>query len=198
MSIGTLIVVWLICAVIAAVISDRKNLGAGSGFVLGAILGIIGIIIVVCQKPGLPPAPAGMRAVKCTRCNAVQNVHRDQPQFECWQCKTVISLIPLGASQAIVPQPPNPRPAAKTTPVKPQSAALNKPKPPPRVLAVGAAVKIIAADDEHKDQIGTVQTFFDDADDGLDVGVVFEGDTGIYAFARNELRVTTSTSGANG
>jgi precorrin-3B methylase len=62
---------------------------------------------------------------------------------------------------------------------------------PPGVLAVGAAVKIIAADDEHMGQIGTVQTLFDDADDGLDVGVIFKGDTGIYAFGRNELRVTT-------
>jgi hypothetical protein len=76
--------------VIAAVISDRKNLGAVSGFAMGALLGIIGLIIVACQKPALPPAPAGMRAVKCTRCNAVQNVHQGQSQFECWQCKTVI------------------------------------------------------------------------------------------------------------
>jgi hypothetical protein len=68
---GVLVIVWLICAVIAAVVSDRKNLGAGSGFVLGAVLGVIGIIIVACQKPGLPPAPRGMRAVKshdATRC----------------------------------------------------------------------------------------------------------------------------------
>jgi hypothetical protein len=53
-------------------ISDRKNLGAGSGFALGALLGIFGLIIVACQKPDLPPAPVGMRSVKCTRCNAVQ------------------------------------------------------------------------------------------------------------------------------
>jgi hypothetical protein len=32
---------------------------------LGAILGIIGLIIVIAEKPGLPAAPHGMRAVKC-------------------------------------------------------------------------------------------------------------------------------------
>jgi hypothetical protein len=75
------------------------------------------------------------------------------------------------------------------------SVASIKPKPAPGVLAVGAMVKIIAADDEHNGQIGTVQTFFDDADDGLDVGVIFKGDTGIYAFGRNELRVTAPAGG---
>jgi hypothetical protein len=193
---GFWIVVWLICAVIAAVISDRKNLGAGSGFVLGAVLGIIGIIIVACQKPGLPPAPAGFRAVNCTRCNAVQNIHKSQTQFECWQCKTVIpALLPFASPQSTAPQPPKPKPAAaKTAPVKPKSAASSKPKPPPGVLAVGAAVKIIAAEDEHQGQIGNVQTFFDNADDGLDVGVIFNGDKDIYAFGRTELRVVTKST----
>jgi hypothetical protein len=169
---GFLIIVWLICAVIGAVISDRKNLGAGSGFVLGGLLGILGLIIVICQRPGLPPAPAGMRAVKCTRCNAVQNVHTGQTQFECWQCKTVIPLLsPSGTRRGTAPQPPKPKPVAAPTPQgKPKAAAQHQPKPPPGVLAVGATVKITAAEDDHKGQIGTVQTFFDEADDGLDVG----------------------------
>lgn len=158
-------------------ISDRKNLGAGSGFVLGAFLGIIGII-VACQKPGRPPAPAGLRAVKCTRCNAVQNIHKGQTQFECWQCKTVIpALLPFTSPQSTAPQSPKPA-AAKPAPVKPKSAASRKPKPPPGVLAVGAAVKIIAAEDEHQGQIGTVQTFLDNADDCLDGGVIFQARQG--------------------
>jgi hypothetical protein len=50
--------------------------------------GVIGIIIVLIQKPGLPPAPAGMRAIKCPRCNTVQNVPRNitDTEYECWQC----------------------------------------------------------------------------------------------------------------
>jgi hypothetical protein len=67
------------------------------------------------------------------------------------------------------------------------------PKPPPGVLARGAPVKVLAVGDEHEGSVGTVQTFFDDADDGLDVGVIFKGDEDIYAFARTELRVVTPT-----
>lgn len=39
----------------------------------------------------------------------------------------------------------------------------------------------------------TVQTFFDGADDGLDVGVILKGDEDIFALARTELRVLTPT-----
>jgi ribosomal protein S27E len=100
-----LLVIWLACAAICMMIASRKNNSVLGAFFLGAILGIIGIIIVIAEKPGLPAAPHGMRAVKCTRCNAVQNINRGQPQFECWQCKAVIPL-------AVVAQPPKPKPVA--------------------------------------------------------------------------------------
>lgn len=87
MDIGALVVFWLICGVIAAAIGQKKNLSVGGCFALGAFLSIIGIAIVVAQKPGLPEAPHGMRAVRCPRCNAVQNVPEHQATFECWQCK---------------------------------------------------------------------------------------------------------------
>jgi hypothetical protein len=82
-----LIVFWLICAGIAALIGQKKNLPIKDSFTTGALLGIIGVIIVICQKPGLPQAPPGMRAVKCPRCNTVQNVPDKQRVYECWQCK---------------------------------------------------------------------------------------------------------------
>jgi hypothetical protein len=72
-----IIVAGLICGAIAAAIGQKKNRSAGESFVLGAFLGVIGIIIVLVQKPGLPPAPEGMRAVKCPRCNTVQNIPRN-------------------------------------------------------------------------------------------------------------------------
>lgn len=103
----TLIAILLICGVVAAAIGQRKNLSVGGSFALGAILGIIGIAIVVFQKPGLPKAPAGMRAVKCPRCNAVQNIGKTQTTYECWQCKTVAK-----------PKPPPPGVLAPGAPVK--------------------------------------------------------------------------------
>lgn len=186
---GFWIVVWLICGAIAAVISERKNLGAGSGFALGAFLGVIDVIIGICQKPRLPPAPIGMRAVKCTRCNADQNIHPGQTQFECCRCKTLIPLLLSGAQQALVPPASQSKPAAAVAPVRKSALQSGGPNPP-CVPAVGAAVKFVAADDEHNGQIGTVQTFFDHAEDGLKIGVIFKGNTGIYAFGRNEIRVT--------
>jgi hypothetical protein len=58
----------------------------GQSFALGALLGIIGLIIVIVQRPGLPKAPPGMRAVKCPRCNTIQNIPEMEPEYVCWQC----------------------------------------------------------------------------------------------------------------
>jgi hypothetical protein len=79
-----LIVVCLICGGIAAWIGQTKNLRVRDSFMLGTVLGVIGIIIVICQKPRLPEAPPGMRAVKCPRCNAVQNIPQTQPEYGYW------------------------------------------------------------------------------------------------------------------
>lgn len=87
---GALVVAVLICGVIAAAVGQRKNRSVGDSFALGAIFGIIGIAIVVFQKPGLPKAPSGMRAEKCPRCNAVQNIGTTQTTYECWQCKAAV------------------------------------------------------------------------------------------------------------
>ena len=89
------IVFSLICGVVAAVIGHRKNLSVGQSFALGALLGIYGVASVVRDKPGLPKAPPGMRAVKCPRCNAVQTIGETQAGYECSQCKTVNSSTPL-------------------------------------------------------------------------------------------------------
>ena len=82
-----LIVLWLICGGIAALIGQKKNLPVKDSFIYGAVLGIIGVVVVIFQKPGLPQAPPGMRSVKCLQCNMIQNVPESQRVYECWQCK---------------------------------------------------------------------------------------------------------------
>ena len=47
----------LIFGAISAVIGQRKNLSAGGSFAAGFFLGIFGLIMVIVQKPALPPAP---------------------------------------------------------------------------------------------------------------------------------------------
>lgn len=82
----------LIFGAISSIIGQRKNLSGGGSFCWGFFLGIIGLIVVIAQKPGLPPAPPGLYATKCPRCNAVQNVPYDAPTFECWQCHLATPL----------------------------------------------------------------------------------------------------------
>jgi hypothetical protein len=84
----TYIVIWLICGVITMVIGQKKNIHPFGSFVLGAVLGLIGIVIIILLPTELPKAPKGMIAVKCSRCNTVQNVTPSQATFQCWQCKT--------------------------------------------------------------------------------------------------------------
>ena len=86
MGLETLIVICLIFAAITAAVGQIKNLPVGQSFALGALLGIIGLIIVIVQRPGLPKAPPGMRAVKCPRCNTIQNIPEMKPEYLCWQC----------------------------------------------------------------------------------------------------------------
>ena len=92
MNLGTVIVICLVFGGISAVIGRAKNRSIGESFVLGAFLGIIELIIVICIKPGLPQAPPGVRAVKCRTCNTVQNIPETQPVYECWQCKATHRL----------------------------------------------------------------------------------------------------------
>jgi hypothetical protein len=91
MDTGSLIfgfILWcLIFGAITAAIGQKKNLPAAESFLLGALLGIIGVIIAIVRRHGLPKPPPGMRAVKCPRCNAVGNIANTQPKYECWQCK---------------------------------------------------------------------------------------------------------------
>lgn len=117
MDIGTIVFFCLVFGGITAAIANAKNLPVGQSFVLGALLGFIGLIIVACQKPGLPKAPHGMRAVKCLRCNTIQNIPAGQPVLECWQCRVAYQLW-------VPPQSPIARPipvASSTTQLSPTS-----------------------------------------------------------------------------
>lgn len=83
-------VVSFTCGTVSVVIAERKRCSSPFGFFLvGCLLGPIGILAAVLAAPGEPAPPVGMRAVMCTRCNARQNIARDQAEFECWQCKLV-------------------------------------------------------------------------------------------------------------
>jgi hypothetical protein len=50
------VVVGLACAFASASIAQRKGLSAGGYFILGLLLGVIGLIIAVASQPAPPPA----------------------------------------------------------------------------------------------------------------------------------------------
>lgn len=85
-----LVVIWALgWAAVCAAIGQHKNLDPTESAFWGFFLGVIGLIVVLFQSPRLPAAPEGMAAVKCPRCNAVQNVAGGRTEYECWQCHQV-------------------------------------------------------------------------------------------------------------
>ena len=90
MSGSTLLVYSLICGGVTYAIGTRKNFRKLPSFLWGFFLGIIGIIVVVLWKTGLPAPPQGMRVVTCPRCNTVQNIPMTQPEYVCWQCQAQV------------------------------------------------------------------------------------------------------------
>lgn len=82
-----LLVVWVLCGIASAVIANAKNRSAFGWFILGLLLGVLGLLIIAVLPQQAPLPPLGMRRVNCVRCTAVQNVPASDTTFECWQCK---------------------------------------------------------------------------------------------------------------
>jgi drug/metabolite transporter (DMT)-like permease len=79
----------LICGAVCVAIGQSKNYPTTESFLWGFLLGLIGVIVMVCRKPALPPAPPGMWVAKCWQCNAVQNVPHTQTEYSCYRCRAV-------------------------------------------------------------------------------------------------------------
>ncbi|HEX7823527.1 MAG TPA: hypothetical protein VF477_01365 [Mycobacterium sp.] len=90
------ILVGLVCGGASSAIAGGKNLSAGSYFVLGFLLGPIGLIVAAAATPREASAPIGQHAVICPRCTARQNVDVASREAECWQCKKQWSLVHTG------------------------------------------------------------------------------------------------------
>jgi Protein of unknown function (DUF2510) len=57
MSLETMVVIWLFCGAVSAAIGNSKNRGIGESFLWGALLGVIGVIVVLCLPRNLAGAP---------------------------------------------------------------------------------------------------------------------------------------------
>lgn len=80
---------WIICIIAAIIIGNAKGRPPADSFMFGAVLGLIGVILVAVLPA---PAPHGMRKVKCPRCDANQNIPEDDEQYACWQCHQTVTI----------------------------------------------------------------------------------------------------------
>lgn len=92
MEVFIVVFIGVICGLIGSGMASHKNRGGVTGFFLGFFLWIIGIIIVAVMPAAAPPPPKGMKAIRCPRCNAEQNVQADEVSADCWQCKQKIDV----------------------------------------------------------------------------------------------------------
>ena len=95
-AVGTLAIfgfILLFCGLIAVKIADKRSLSAPFiYFLLGVLLGPLGILAAAIAPSGPPRAPEGTKAVVCPRCNAQQNVPAADASYECWQCKLAVPV----------------------------------------------------------------------------------------------------------
>lgn len=69
MNLETVILTWVFCGAVAAAIAHTKNRSVGEGFLWGALLSVIGVIVVLCWSPisktplppGIPPPPGAAK-----------------------------------------------------------------------------------------------------------------------------------------
>ncbi len=82
----------LVCAGFGSTITSGKNRGPILGLMLGLVLGPIGVLVAALLPNGPQPAPSGMVAIRCARCNTVQNVSASAAKCECWKCKLEMNV----------------------------------------------------------------------------------------------------------
>ncbi|MEY2583226.1 MAG: hypothetical protein QOE09_3075 [Ilumatobacteraceae bacterium] len=76
-----------IVGAVGALIADYKNQPRVVGFLLGGLLGLLGLATVALLPKKLPKAPPGRWALECPHCNAIQNLPDEAEVFTCCQCK---------------------------------------------------------------------------------------------------------------
>ena len=97
-------VIWLMCAAGSAAIAQGKGLSPVHGFVVGILLGPIGLLIAVFQRSAAPAAagtavpqgvvigqPSPVMAANCPNCHNANQVPATAPQFACGHCGTVVN-----------------------------------------------------------------------------------------------------------
>lgn len=75
----------IVCGVFSAAIARSNGRSAVSYFVLGFVLGIVGVLVTAVLGRSTAP-PRGWGSVDCPRCNTRQNVAPSEDEFQCYNC----------------------------------------------------------------------------------------------------------------
>lgn len=89
------------CGAAAGSLAGKKNRDVPGFALVGFLFGPIGVLVAAVVGPGEPPAPNGFVAVTCPRCNARQNVTKENPTFECYQCKASTRVLDAGGNYVV-------------------------------------------------------------------------------------------------
>jgi hypothetical protein len=135
--IGTLIFIWVVCAIVAAGVAPRGR--QGEFFLLTLFfLGPLGVGFAAVATPRETSMPGRARFV-CPRCSAAQFVEYDVDEFDCWRCdqrvdieyrrfggprvqaaaksKATLGVTPVVGKTTSVEAAPEPKVAPRATPV---------------------------------------------------------------------------------
>ncbi|UGT62397.1 hypothetical protein [Nocardia asteroides] len=97
----------VVCGFVAAAIASSKRHSWWGFFVLGILLGLLGVLVAVIIPRSAPKVPPGLRQVHCPRCTALQNVARELSSYQCWQCHLQVSLDPPAPRHEPAPLDPS-------------------------------------------------------------------------------------------
>lgn len=100
------VVLWIVCAVAGALLAQERTGEAAGGFLLGFLLGPIGLLIILARKPtAVPPvAPPTASMARMRRCPDCAELIQPTARI-CRFCRAEVAPGSTGAKSSSGPKP---------------------------------------------------------------------------------------------
>lgn len=157
------------------------RLGTGSGWIVW-LSGIAAVMGLVCACVAI----VDMIDVRSRSADVFGTKMHPEVGWGLWVL--LISSIMLSATASVVAAT-----AARNQPLTRPSGLASQTEPQPQPpFRPGARVRVVAATDDRRGQVGVVHAVLEDDGDGLTIAVKFKDEKEPYAYRRDELQVQTS------